>query len=516
LIAPRRLVRLTTDQIATSIGQLMTADAAALVRATFTTDESGASFPPLFSTGEGLVIDAQLFFKLDSIAQAAADYARDHLGDLAGCFPATEGCARQFAASLAERAYRRPLDATEAAELDQELTDLLGTGAPIDEAARFAVYAILIAPEFLYRTELGDPGAAAAAGAAPDGVPLTSYETASLLSFMTQGGPPDAELLTAARDGKLASPDDIQAQARRLLATPEAHHNLAEALFLLYRLNMVENAAVDTSISQSLASAMAEEARLFLDDVLWNGGLTDLLTSRSTFVSSDLASLVYGIPVPAGATTSAFVCAELPSDTRAGLFTQAAFLTSRASGLGTLAIRGVAVAQMLACIDALPPTPDDLGSETDEARQLLGTQTGQEQVAWRAMHTGCAVCHSQFDAYGLAMDAYDDIGRYRTVDDAGRPIDTSTVLPAAVGGQPVRDAVDMVEQLAQSPIFVDCLAKHLLEYAFADIESAPVPLASCAVSQAADAFRAGADRSFSALVGDVVASPAFTRRLGDN
>jgi hypothetical protein len=40
----------------------------------------------------------------------------------------------------------------------------------------------------------------------------------------------------------------------------------------------------------------------------------------------------------------------------------------------------------------------------------------------------CAVCHRRIDPYGFSLEAFDAIGRHRTADLAGRPIDTRVTL----------------------------------------------------------------------------------------
>ena len=57
--------------------------------------------------------------------------------------------------------------------------------------------------------------------------------------------------------------------------------------------------------SAGLLADMRTEAQKFLDNALWNGNLTDLLLSRTTFLSTGLASNIYLVPVPAGATSRA-------------------------------------------------------------------------------------------------------------------------------------------------------------------------------------------------------------------
>src|SRR5262249_46171853 len=155
-------------------------------------------------------------------------------------------------------------------------------------------------------------------------------------------------------------------------------------------------------------------ARMFLDNALWNGNLTDLLLSQTTFLNSNLASNIYAVPVPTGASASNFVQTALPADRRSGLLTNAGFLTSRSRSNGQdLVSRGKSITAALLCLFLPPPTDVATTTSVTAASKSLDQQTGQEQVATRAGAPGCRECHATFDPYGLALENYDAIGRYR-------------------------------------------------------------------------------------------------------
>jgi hypothetical protein len=84
-------------------------------------------------------------------------------------------------------------------------TEVTGKGGTVEEATQFAVNAIFDSPSFLYRTEFG---ASAAEG------PLTPYELASQLSYFVTDGPPDDQLLAAAAQNMLSTPETCRKTAR--------------------------------------------------------------------------------------------------------------------------------------------------------------------------------------------------------------------------------------------------------------------------------------------------------------
>jgi hypothetical protein len=281
-----------------------------------------------------------------------------------------------------------------------------------------------------------------------------------------------------------------------------------------FQINTLPRQALDPNqfplFTPALAADMGVETRKFLDQTLWNGDLTDLLLSRTAFVNTSLAANIYGITVPSGATTTNFVQTTLPAPQRSGLLTNAGFLTAHAAADGQSLVvpRGLLIDTVLLCIPS--PPPDGRGAADP-------TQTGQEQVAARAAQPACSSCHAQFDAYGLPMENYDDIGRYRTIDGLGRPIDAHAMLPDVAGGRAVANAVDMAQELAVSPAFTNCMAHVLLQYALVDPDTTvEVPLvpqqAGCATADLVRRYQSGGGTTFTDLVRATAASPAFTFR----
>src|SRR2546430_6211011 len=94
----------------------------------------------------------------------------------------------QFVQQFGRRAYRRPLEAPEAAKLDQ-LFEMGRTGDNFANGVRLVVQAMLQSPKFLYLVE--GPG------------PLTQHQVAARLSYFLWNAPPDAVLSAAADGGQL-------------------------------------------------------------------------------------------------------------------------------------------------------------------------------------------------------------------------------------------------------------------------------------------------------------------------
>jgi hypothetical protein len=513
-LAPQRIIRLTLQEIANSTGAAIDPS---LTQTLATQQGLGqptlAFFPPLDSTREGDTIIADRFQQTDNMAVTASQFVTSNYAATTKCASATDDtCAQNYVLAVAAKLYRQPLDSRATSSLMQVFTDVKTAGGSTTEAVQFSVEAALNSAQFLYRSEIGDVSKKTA-----DGIPLKPYELATELSFFLADGPPDTQLLAAAAANHLSTPDEIGAQVDRLLGTPAVQANLSFAMFVFFKLHLLDNVVIDpakipaTVFNQGIENAMFTEGQKFLNDVLWNGKVDDLITSTSTYVNTDLANIIYQVPVPAGATQNNFVKATLPGDQRSGIMTLSPFITSRArTDLGSVVSRGLVIDETMMC-QLIPPPPDNLSAQINAAKMNLANQTPHQQAAVRDDPTVvCSGCHANFDPYGLVLENYDVVARYRTQAEYG-PVDASTFLPPMLGGGPVANAVDMAHKLASSGAFSSCMTKSVMQYALSTVLS-PVDIGSCAVANVHTAFEGGSSQSFASLVHQISISKTLGYR----
>jgi hypothetical protein len=113
------------------------------------------------------------------------------------------------------------------------------------------------------------------------------------------------------------------------------------------------------------------------------------------------------------------------------------------------------------CLDV--PAPPAEFKFTDP--KITEDMTQREKLTIHAANPACASCHVLFDGIGFAMEAYDPIGQFRTLD-RGKKIDTTGTLP--LPGRPdlkFDDFVGLVDQLAKLPEPYQCFSSRYLEYA---------------------------------------------------
>ncbi len=495
--ASKRLVRLSFNQLTTSIRTIFGDALADQIAAEFALgDRKDRPLPPLAAPSEGWVVTDAVWSVSDGIGQLTRLFALENFDELTGCGTSpSEECAEDALLELAELADRRPLETADASRLLQVFEEVRDTDASIEESFSYGVYAIVSSPQFLYRTEFGeDPEAAG---------PLTSYELASTLSYFLTDGPPDEELLEVAATATLSDDSVLLAQASRLLETRDARQNLSDAVYSHFGIGQVKYQVLDPSVAPdwdgALGDSMAREAELFLNTALWEGHVGDLLTSRETRVDDELAAL-YGVEYPSGqADDDGFAPVTLPGE-RAGMVTNAAYLTrgSRPDGVSVI-LRGVQAMKALACAE-VPPSP-----EVFDPNQLdppdFSDATEREKMEYRLADPVCSACHHVIDPFGLVLYEFDALGRYRTTDPEGRPLDSNVTL---VDGTELSSARELAEHLAHSGEFSECLARSMLMLA---VQDAPGPSEGCLL----DDFDA-TDRSFEDLVLELAASGALSER----
>jgi hypothetical protein len=172
----------------------------------------------------------------------------------------------------------------------------------------------------------------------------------------------------------------------------------------------------------ALRGAMYEEAIRFFSDLFQNdASVLTIFDADHTFLNGDLAGH-YGIP---GVTGSEWRRVEgVRQHGRGGLLGLGATLSKQSGASRTSPIlRGNWVAEVLLG-DKLPRPPKDVPPLPED--EAVETLTVRELTEKHTVDPKCYGCHRRIDGYGFALESYDAIGRLRTKDLGGRPIETRT------------------------------------------------------------------------------------------
>ena len=425
------------------------------------------------------------------------------------CKPDAKGeaaCARQITENLAHRAFRRPVTAEEVKRLMQLYDAARTDGRTFEQGVEQVVAAVLASPNFLFRAIVGTPVAGRGGGSRTE-LALTDLELASRLSFFLWNTGPDRELLALAESRGLTRPGAMEQQVRRMLADPKASSLVSNFAMKWLNLDSLDSVKPDPVLfpgfTDQLRHDFATEAEAFVGSIfLEDRSIIDLLTADHTFLNDRLARH-YGV---AGVSGSQFRRVTLTNQERFGLLGKAAVLmrTSYADRTSPV-LRGAWVLDKLLGTPPPPPPPD---TATD-----LSQQAGEQPRTVRArleLHRDkatCNMCHGVIDPTGLALENFDSIGAWRTVDSQAKaPIDATTVLPNGVA---VTGVIELRAQLLARPAaFGTAVTERLMMYAVnRKLEHFDMPQVRSIVRTAArDNYR------LSSIVLGIVNSDAFRKQ----
>jgi hypothetical protein len=436
-------------------------------------------------------------------AEGAAASVAKNLAALVPCDPAKgeHACAQAFLEDLAGRAYRRPLANDERARLDEIYLAGAALGGFAD-GVRLAVTAILQSPHFLYRVEL----AAGAAEGTSGLVRLSDHEIATRLSYLLWRSTPDAELRSAADTAALSTPEQIAAQAVRMLADPRASQGLDDFHRQWLGLDALASAdkdpaaypGFDATVRASLRDGTLAFARAL---VLEGGRFRDLFTATFGFASA-LTAPILGVMAPTSGTLERV---ELPPGERAGIVTDPSWLAARSHFDQSSPVRrGVFVRERLLC-QSLPQPPDDVEIMLPEPDPTLTTR---ERFAAHTAEPLCKSCHVLIDPLGFGFEHYDAVGRWRATEN-GLPIDAAgEVFQTDDMDGPFDGALALAAKLAESTDVRACYLTQWFRYAAGRAEDAED---ACTLAEMDQRLSANGD-ALGAILLSIVTSDAFRHR----
>jgi mono/diheme cytochrome c family protein len=411
-------------------------------------------------------------------------------------------CAKQITERLARRAFRRPVNDEDVARLMPFYEAGRQGGGSFDQGIEQVVAAVLASPDFLYRAIRAPDGTAPNSGFA-----LTDLELASRLSFFLWNTGPDEELLSLAAAGGLTKPGAMEKQVRRMLADPKASSlvtSFAMKWLTLTTLDLVQpDPKLFPGFNEQLRHDFSKEAEDFISSILLEDrSVVELLTSNHTFLNDELARL-YGVPGVVGPQFREVTLAEKERD---GLLGKGAVLLRTSYGDRTSPVlRGQWVLDKLL---GTPPTPPPANTATDLSQKAgEAPKTIRARLEQHRDKASCRQCHGVIDPIGLALENFDAIGEWRTIDrQANAPIDAKTVLP---NGVPIDGTVELKQQLVEHPAtFAEAFTEKLMMYAVnRQLEYFDMPQVRAVVRGAAkDNYK------FSSIVLGIVNTDAFRRQ----
>ena len=376
------------------------------------------------------------------------------------CYPTASAeedpCAAKILASLARRAYRRPVTDEDL----QTLLDFYRTGhskGGFEAGVGAALERILVGPEFLFHIET-DPKNTKSASA----YSVSDLELASRLSFFLWSSIPDDQLLRLAENERLSEPKVLEEQVQRMLADPRSKALVNNFVGQWLQLRNMKVVRPDPDafgyFDENLREGFQKETELLFENLMReDGSVLELLSADYTFINERLARH-YQIPDVYG---SHFRRVAVSDEARRGILGHGSVLTVTSYANRTSPVlRGKWVLENILGAAPPPPPPDvpELKERGEDGRVL----SMREQMEQHRANPACVVCHAQMDPLGFALENFDGVGGWRTID-ANTPIDASGVLPDGTrfeGPTGLRKVL-----LSRGEEFVTNVTEKLLTYA---------------------------------------------------
>lgn len=413
-------------------------------------------------------------------------------------------CAQQIITTLASKAFRRPANEADLDIMMRFFRAGREEGGNFDAGIEAAIQRLLTDPEFIYRAEV-EPKDSIATGTPYQ---ISDMALASRLSFFLWSSIPDNELIELADQGRLHNDEVLREQLQRMIADPRAEafvENFVGQWLSVRGISASEPVVgLFPDFDSTLRQAFRREIELYFSSIMEEDrSVLDLLTAEHTFVNERLAKH-YGID---GVYGSQFRRVTLGPEQsmRHGLLGKGALLTITSDAARTSPIkRGKWFLETF--LGVTPPDPPP-GVETN-----LMPHEGEAPTTLRARleahstNPSCATCHMMFEPMGLAMENFDAVGRWRTLD-SGLPIDATATIPDGTYLTGVQDLRAVTVRYGEQ--FAQVMTEKLLTYAIGrGLEYQDMPTLRSITHKAAED-----DYRFTSLLMAVIRSPAFTKNL---
>ncbi len=368
---------------------------------------------------------------------------------------------REVITRFLPRAYRRPVTSDEIAGVVGIVERARRDGASFHDAMRLGLTRVLCSPGFVF---IQEPAVEAKARK------LTDFELASRLSYFLWSSMPDDTLFDLARAGKLRDQQELARQVDRMLDDPKAEAFVegfaGQWLHVREFGSIMPAAEYRDHYDEDLESSSRLEAYAFFREVLSkNLPVTNFLDSDFVMINERLARH-YGIEGVQGSDIRRVDVK--PDHHRGGVLGMAGLMTYLSDGTRTLPVRRAAWVKTQLFGDPPGNPPPNAGEiQPNAAGKKL---TVRQRLDLHRNEPTCASCHARLDPYGIALENYDAIGRWRTVANGegfrarnAPPIDASGAFPEG-------DTFDSLESykaglLKRKDAFARNLTRKVLTYA---------------------------------------------------
>lgn len=366
-----------------------------------------------------------------------------------------KAAAKEILGKFAKRAYRRLVSDEEVNSLAGFVDLAMKNGGTFLEGIQAAVQATLCSPQFLYRWELDSKAIKAG-----DIRNLSDFEVASRLSYFLWSSMPDDELFDLAERGELLKDGNVEKQILRMIKDPKSRalvENFGGQWLQLHNLYDVDpDPKKFPKFSYQLREDMKRETLAFVEALIKEDrSVLDLVDAKFTFLNERLARH-YGIE---GVQGNEFRRVELAADSpRGGVLTMGSILTATSMPTRTSpVIRGKWILEQI--LGTPPPPPPPNVPPLEGAKNIDPNLPLKKRLEVHRDNPDCAGCHAKIDPLGFALENFDAVGAFRTMD-GNAPVDAAGKLP---NGTELNGAADL-KRVIKSDRFVQTVVENLMTY----------------------------------------------------
>ena len=323
---------------------------------------------------------------------------------------------QQFIKTLAIKLFRRPVSDRELKRYFDVAKKRYETDENVFNAVQSALTIMLCSPKFLYKYE-------------GDSLNLDDYAIASRLSYFLWNSLPDDRLIKLASEGKLKDSSVRSAEALRMLQDPKAQRfaaDFTEQWLELHKIDIVNphddilthtfgdrRGAKISKLKPFLMQETIEFFKLILNE---NLSLINFIDSDFVVINK-LLNEIYKLKnddkdvFEKDEDSKAFNKVMLDKEShRGGLLSQAGILMMTTNGEFTNPFyRGAWVAKSIYGLELTLPA----NLQVEALKAPTETFTIKDNINEHRKNPNCASCHSKMDPFGLAMEDFDVLGRYR-------------------------------------------------------------------------------------------------------
>lgn len=240
---------------------------------------------------------------------------------------------------------------------------------------------------------------------------------------------------------------------------------------------------------------------MFTDYVVRKGDglMKTLFTSNIAFPQGGLFS-IYGMTQPSGYTVGTPV--TLDATQRAGILTQAAFLTRWAHGNQTSPVHRGKLIRLNVMCGYIQPPPANVNTTPPAPTAATSTR---ERFAQHQADPNCSPCHQMMDPIGLGFETFDGIGAFRTMDGIGAVDATGNVINGGDLEGTFNGPVELAKKLSESKVVSNCMVNQWFRYSMGRMETSND---ACSIQGVREAFTASGG-NIREMLARIALSPSF-------